>query len=330
MFVVIFLPITKKVKIMDTVLPNKRQAALLDDVNYSVPGLFQFSSLICDYIDLVKAKFDYKIPIKYVYGAPQVRWNGGRLIVKKNRNSLSMYNIENEMTNLIGKGIIPLLTFSNCLITENELKDLYCNEILDIANEVGSELIVNNDLLYSYIKTKYPNIKIHCSVIKTAFKENRNSEFYDELSKKYDIFVIHPDDNFNIDLLKKIPKENAEIMLNERCIYKCCNRARHYLAISEEQKSQSNGYFVNTHFLDGCAAIPEFKQSLWKSRNISLTTEEVIQINKLGFKNFKIQGRTDSLYLLFFDILRYTLENQMAFPTCYSIMTHYIERYREK
>lgn len=316
---------------MNTNLPNKQQAALLgNNVNYTVPGLFQFSSLICDYLDLVKAKFDYKIPIKYVYGAPQIRWNGGRLILKTYRNNIYMQDIENEMTNLSDRGLKPLLTFSNCLISEDDLKDPECNEILDIANEVGAELIINSDLLYYYIKEKYPKLKIHCSVIKTAFKEDRNAEFYRELSKKYNIYVVHPDDNFNIDLLKKIPNENAEIMLNERCIYKCCNRSNHYLAISEEQKSQSNGHFKNSHFLDNCASIPEFKQSHWTNRNISLTTEEVIQITNLGFRNFKIQGRTDSLYLVFFDICRYTLENQIAFPTCFSIMTHYIERYIEE
>lgn len=313
---------------MNLELPNKQQAALLEtNTNYTVPGLFQFSTLILDYIDLIKSKFDYKIPIKYVYGAPLVRWNGGRLILNTYKSDLSKFGIEDELFKISDRGLTPLLTFSNCLITKDEITDSECNEILSIANRVGAEIIICNDLLYQYIKEKYPNLKIHCSVIKTAFQKNRSVEFYYDLSQKYDSYVVHPDDNFNIELLKKIPKSNAEILLNERCIYGCCNRFKHYLAISEEQKTQSKSLFNNSHFLDNCTSIPEIKQIHWKRRNISLTTDEVIQLNKFGFSRFKIQGRTDNLYLLFFDILRYTLENQIAFPTCYSIMTHYIERY---
>ena len=48
---------------------------------YSVPGLFLYSDLIYQCLDQVKEKFGYAIPVRYLYGAPKVRWNCGRLII---------------------------------------------------------------------------------------------------------------------------------------------------------------------------------------------------------------------------------------------------------
>ena len=37
----------------------------------------------------------------------------------------------------------------------------------------------------------------------------------------------------------------------------------------------------------------------------------------MGFGLFKLQGRLDIPYAFFFDFLRYTLENEVAFPAMY-------------
>lgn len=309
------------------VLPQKEDAALFKGVNYNVPGLFLYSELLLCLLDLIQDKFGYEVPIKFMYGAPQTRWNGGRLILNKYKSDFSLGGIEKELLSIKKREITPLLTFSNVLIAEEDLQDEYCNMLLKIMSEIGAGAIVSSDLLAEYIKTIYPEIQLHKSVITTAFEKNRDEKFYKEISNSNSYYVVHPDDNFNIDLLRKIPKTNAEIIINERCFYKCNQRSNHYISISSDQRKQTNNEKKYSDFLNGCNAMPEIKQGVSKQNNISLSNDEIKSIIEMGFTSLKIQGRTDVLYSFFFDFLRYTLEPNVAFPNMYNIFVQYIENY---
>ena len=65
----------------EPILPQGDAAALMPGASYSVPGLFLYADLVYEALDQVKAKFDYDIPVKYIYGSPQVRWNCGRPVL---------------------------------------------------------------------------------------------------------------------------------------------------------------------------------------------------------------------------------------------------------
>ena len=313
-------------------LPNGMDASLLKfPVEYNVAGLFVFSKLLFLAIEMVKEKYDYDLPIKYIYGSPNVVWNGGRFVAKDFvGKDFSLREIEEEMIEVKERGITPLLTFSNTLIEKQDLLDRKANDVLKIAKEINGEIIVTNELLEKYIRDKYPELKIHASVIKTVFAQKRDEEYYNELSKNYSKYVVHPDDNFNLELLKKIPKENAEILINERCMYQCKLREQHYRSISKEQILFNNGKYESTKFMKMCKFVPENKQFDIKERNISLTVDELEKVMNLGFKNIKIQGRTDNLYSFFFDLFRYSLENGIVFPTTFPIFNYYIEKFLKK
>lgn len=298
-------------------------------VEYNVAGLYLCTDLIFQMIEMVQDKFDYTLPIKYIYGSPQVRWNGGRTLLKKDIN-FSEQVVENEVKKVVSKGIVPLFTFSNSEISEMDLEDKQCNLVLNIINEYDAEVIVTSELLEKYIREKYPDIKIHASVIKTAFESIRNVEYYNSLAQKYENYVIHPDDNFNYKLLALIKKKNAEIILNERCNYRCRLRSKHYESISREQVMVAKNKYQNERFIDKCSAIPEHKQISTKVRNVSLTVSEMKAISQLGFRLFKIQGRTDNLYVYFFDLMRYMLEGEIVFPTAYTIFSEYIDKFIRK
>lgn len=309
-------------------LPKGKSVALCpEEVEYNISGLFLCIELLFKLLTMIEDKFEYRLPIKYIYGAPKVRWNGGRLILKSSYDDFAIKDIENEVKQVISHEITPLFTFSNTLLEMEDLKDKRCNQILELINEYGAQVIVASELLKCYIQEKYPDIKIHASVIKTAFEEKRDVDYYEKLSQEYSNFVIHPDDNFDYGLLRNIRKENAEIILNERCNYLCQIRSAHYQSISREQVMQVNGNYKNEKFTDACSAVPEVKQLSSKQRNISLTIDEMKKIASLGFRMFKIQGRTDSLYVYFFDLLRYTLESSIVFPTAYTIFSYCIEEY---
>ena len=109
--------------------------------------------------------------------------------------------------------------------------------------------------------------------------------------------VIHPDDNFNIKLLENIEnKERYEIVVNEGCIYRCPYRKDHYKAVSGQYHD-----FLNVDLearemeavrKAGCGH--DLKKLLLspETRTVMMTTNECRHLYDLGFRNFKIQGRS--------------------------------------
>ncbi|MGP1490160.1 MAG: hypothetical protein ACTTI6_03720 [Treponema sp.] len=311
---------------LDCFLPQKQEVLLFKDVEYSVPGLFLFSNLIFRLNEIVSSKFSQTLPVKYLYGSPVCIWNGGRLLLNKTKQKFDEQSLLSELKSCISHKIVPLITFSNMLITENDLSDRIGNFILKAVSDFGGEVIVANEILKKYINNTYPNIKLHASVLLTVYNE-RSARFYINLSKQYQHFVVHPDDNFNLDLLDIIPKSNAEILVNERCGLCCTIRQKHYESIAKDQIDFVNGCYEDQSFLSGCKFIPENKQAETKLRNISLSIDEVAILVNKGFKLIKLQGRADNFYSFFFDLLRYTLEPKIAFPTIFPIFTYFIEDY---
>lgn len=299
----------------------------IEGTEFNVAGLGICSKLIISLIDIVQKKFNYILPIRYVYGSPSVLWNGGRLSLRKISVKNKVNQIKEEITLLKENDIVPLFTFSNVNLDKIDLEDDMCNLLLEIIEDYKCEVIVSSSLLENYIRIKKAQIPIHASVIKTAFEKNRTINYYEKLSSGYKCYVIHPDDNFDIEKLKLIPKTNAEIILNERCNYGCVIRDKHYLAISEEQRLKASNKYRDSCFLDSCKYIPEYKQSHYRERNISLTLNEAKIINELGYRLLKIQGRTDNFYTYFFDLLRYTLEPNLAFPNIYPIFSYEIYKF---
>jgi hypothetical protein len=309
----------------DFTLPQGQAAALVPGVQFSVPGLFQFTPLLYACLDQVKAKFDYAIPVRYCYGAPQVLWNCGRLMIKDPH--YSRQETEKELAGAVRRGITPLLTFSSVQVTEEELGDPRGNELLAMLNACRGGAIVSDERLRDYIAAHYPQVELHASVILTAFTERRDAAYYEGLAEHYARYVVHPDDNFDRDLLAKLPKDRGEIILNERCVYQCAQRREHYESITRDQRELLAGGCRLSGFLDRCPFVPDHKQGTTHQGNISLTTRQAADIAGLGFSLFKLQGRLDNPYVFFFDFLRYALENDRAFPTVYPIFAYTIRSY---
>ncbi len=310
-------------------LPQGDAAALLPGATYSVPGLFLYPDLVYQCLDQIKAKFDYEIPVKYIYGSPRVRWNCGRPVMVD--HGYTRADMEAQLQGALDRGIVPLLTFSIPVMEEKDLEDPLGNDLLAMADKLGAGVIVSHPLLEAHIRTHYPNVELHASVIMTAFQKDRDPAFYEALARDHSRYVVHPDDNFDLALLNKLPKDRAEILLNERCVYQCPQRGEHYLTNTQDQAAILDGTGAFTNFLDRCPWVPDFKQRTTKGRNISLTAKEAAELVELGFDLFKLQGRLDIPYVFFFDFLRYTLENEVAFPAFYPAFCFSIRAYeREK
>ena len=87
----------------EMMIPQRQNAAGHKSITLNVPGIFLFSDLMYKLLDIVFDKTGYKIPIKYMYGAPQLRWNNGRLILNKYNNDFSMSGIEKELYTSVEK-----------------------------------------------------------------------------------------------------------------------------------------------------------------------------------------------------------------------------------
>ena len=313
-------------------LPRGEQAALLPGASYSLPGLFLYADLVCQCRDQIQEKFDYAVPVRYLYGSPQVRWNCGRPLLVDHGPTLEA--VEQELRYVLSQGITPLLTFSMPCMEERDLEDARGNQILALLDRLGGGVILSSPLLHRHIRENYPNVECHASVIITAFEKTRDPAYYEALARDYSRYVVHPDDNFQPALLERLPKARAEILLNERCIYQCPQRDQHYLSNTRDQAAAIDGGEFSG-FLNGCPNVPDFKQRGTKERTISLTAEEAKSLHAKGFDLFKLQGRLDIPYVFFFDLLRYTLENTLAFPTmypifCHAIRTHLKEKERRR
>ena len=298
-------------------LPQGEDALLFDDLHCKVGGLFLYTDFLLELIDVVRDKFSQRLPIDAIYGSPPFKWNAGRLMLDK---CPIRKNIEEEFEKLISYGIEPALTLSNPLLQKKDLDDPLGNDLLILLAQYGGTAIVASELLYSYIRREFPTIKLESSIIQTVWgNPRRNATFYENLSRRYDFFVVNVDDNFSFDLLDTLDKKKAEILVNERCYYQCFFRERHYLVTAQEQISQAEGSFNDQRFLQNCDAIPEFKQAYSQKRNISLSMNEYKTLYNMGFHRFKIQGRTSNLYANIFDVLRFTLEPNVAFTQMYPI-----------
>lgn len=288
---------------------------------FNVAGLFVFSDLL---ITLKKILMErYRIDnIKEIYGSPNLLWNGGRVLHK-----VENIAFEEELKKVSAANLQACIIFSNPRITEAMLKDEACNELLELAFKYNAKFIVSSDLLLAYIKEKYPEANIKISLIKISLENTENSlAYYKNLEEKFENYVLHPDDNLNFDLLKKLDKNKIEILLNERCAVNCPNRTKHYLDIAKEQASFLSQEHKKSTFLNCCDFIPEIKQLSHNKKNISLSLKDVNKIYDLGYRNFKLQGRTDNIYAFCFDLLKYILVSE-EFYNFYPIFCFYIEKY---
>lgn len=305
-----------------TNLPYGEAALRKPDVKWNVSGLFSHDDFILKFIELVTEKLDCPVnPIASIHGCPPVLWNGGRF---------TRFMGQEEINNILKqyeKLHLPMyLTFSNYMLEPEHLKDHASNWVLDrIADTENAGIIIANDTLKDYIKSKYPNLKMITSLVKTAVRNAPTSqEYYEDLAKDSDMVVIHPDDTFNYPLLETLHHKNKfELMVNENCIYGCKVRYLHYSFYHTSHKVDVNIADKNHNFeATACLALHHRKQNLVgvgqpnfsRTRNCNVTEDEFDYLYDIGYRHFKIQGRSDPAHAFMYDLCRFTLEKDFVAP----------------
>lgn len=272
--------------------------------------------LFCNdlYIPLLdKLLENEKNPIKYVYGSPYCEWGIGARSAIFKLNDLSI--IEKYFEKIKNKyNLIPTLTFTS-LNSDKTLNDKYSNDLLDIAYSLDCRFIVATKELFNHIKSRYPEAKIHSSVIIPSTKiaeekDFKETKFYNEMLDKCEVVVIRPE--YTMDNINKLDKllsdiSRVEVLINQNCHYNCPHHRAHYNFLEELDKGAKRET-VKYHTKDNdeeFSLCPKYKDGY---RSVYLTDEQVAKVIECGVKKLKIQGRSllfddlfDHLYINFFN-----------------------------
>lgn len=256
--------------------------------HFHLPGLFEFYDLYKAFLPLYRNHREWFYDwcdIASIYGSPSdCLWGGGRVGFGE-ADAEDVFELMKEF------GISSRLTFSNSLLKEEHLSDKKCNELCRLFEKepVKNGVIVYSDLLLDYLKRKFPGFYFVSSTTKvlTDF-----SDFKMELAKNEFSFVV-PDFRLNkkiekLEALDEGLKNKVEFLCNECCSPFCQERK-----ICYENVSRKNlGLECSDHH---CAAPDGDKGYRFSSAMKSPLFIGIDDIQnkylKLGFSNFKIEGR---------------------------------------
>lgn len=266
-------------------------------IKFYLPGLFEFFDLYVIFMDIFQhEKFKFRdCEIGAIYGAPQnTIWNGGRI------RCATYTDINNVKNWSIDENINCALTFTNCLIEENHLDNIYCNELARLFETENNSIIIHSPILENYLREEYPKYNFISSTTKciTDFEDLK-----EELKKDYKRVVLDYNFNRKFNLLKQIEqKEKCEILINAVCEAECPRRKEHYNYISKEALHIPNeNDFICKHM-----SKPFF--AALKEHN-SISVDEIYNLYApLGFEHFKIEGRTTHYQDLIEILVYYTVK----------------------
>ena len=256
---------------------------------YHLPGLFEFYELYRVFLPLFREHREYFYEwcdIGSVYGAPSdCIWGGGR-------TSFGNHDPREVLALTQEYGISARLTFSNSLLRKEHLLDKKCNDLCRMFASnlrVPNGVIIYSDLLLDHIKTNYPGLYFVSSTTKVLTEFEK---FLDEVKRDEFLYIV-PDFRLNKafdkwNTLTCSQKDRVEFLCNECCYFGCMDRKRCYETVSRKNLGENcpdfrcaspdaeDGYrFSKAMINPGFIGIDDIKSSYLK----------------MGFSNFKIEGR---------------------------------------
>lgn len=256
--------------------------------HFHLPGLFEFYDLYRAFLPLYRNHREWFYDwcdIASIYGSPSdCLWGGGRVGFGE-ADAEEVFELMKEF------GISSRLTFSNSLLKEEHLSDKKCNELCRLFENapVKNGVIVYSDLLLDYLKRKFPGFYFVSSTTKvlTDF-----SDFKMELARNDFSFVV-PDFRLNkkiekLEALDEGLKNKVEFLCNECCSPFCQERK-----ICYENVSRKNlGLECSDHHCAAPDGDTGYRFSSAMKSPLFIGIDDIQnKYLKMGFSNFKIEGR---------------------------------------
>lgn len=294
---------------------NQNTVLRFEDANWNISGLFSHDKALLLFYDLMT---ECGLTVRMsVHGNIPCCWNSGRII-----RSVSESYQKSCLEAYAKRNIPVILTFSNYLITEEQLDDTISNRILKLAAAYPNcGAIVGSSLIEDYIRTQYPELMLSTSILRAVHEHGRgNPDYYTQLANTYDRVVLHPDDGLDPRIIEQIhPKEKIEVLVNENCIRNCQMREEHCDLVSlfyQNRRSQVCLEKLESFKAQKCQSVQNVK-ALRRFLNGEIQTcnfndSELSDVYKLGVRHFKIQGRSLSASSLLYDMTRYILQTNYA------------------
>ena len=261
-------------------------------IKFHIPDFYTctFGKMNLKLIDLIEDFpncFHDGITIGSIFGTfPNAIWNGGRVISGNFVDKNTMIKIIKKFNQ---KNIPLRFTFTNSQIGVDHLTNEYCNQILTLSDNGLNEIIINNSILEEYLRNQYPNFKFILSTTSGI----RGIDEINDACERYDYVVLDYNDNKDLNVLNNIKnKDKIEILLNESCMPNCPIRKQHYNSISNSQLNNKSTDIFRCPY--SMAAI--YNKELQEYSPTIITESELYKIYvNMGFNNFKLQGRGDTI-----------------------------------
>ena len=303
----------------------KRNTHLLNpewsEIKWNLAGLFAHKKFLHILISMMKTH-GMLHALDVVHGCPDLAWNGRRI----NNPCFKFEGTAAYFKALNDFGIGVFLTFSNAVLEAKHLSDIDSNRLLECLDETCglNGVIVVNDLMSDYIDKKKPGLKQVCSKVKSVIENPEGDlEWYQRMQARFDRVVVHTDHMFNLDLLDRLDRSKAEILVNEDCVYKCPNRKRHHilnstfnLEIAEKgaaaKKTLEKIVKIKQNACAGGTMLLSEQRNPGHVRSCYLRHDEIKTIYDMGFRNFKIGGADKSVFAMAWDVIHnlFTPESQ--------------------
>ena len=254
-------------------------------VKWVLPLLFQYEPIFKTFVETFKYH-NLTFPSCELYGSPKCKWTGGRLAyIDTELTELELHKIFSYIQTLGGT---PALTFSAINLSENDLKDSYCNMIANVAIFYDATFIVSSDILAQHLKELGAKI-VKSSVIKSNFDLFQNNDpekelkYYNQLLNLYDMIVVRPEfSKFHlIHGYNDIDITKLEIIVNQTCIPNCNYTKEHYLQI----QSQNRQPFYQ------CKLQETYDDFTHHPKSLIHEPDDLKKLINLGVNQFKLIGR---------------------------------------
>ena len=260
-----------------------------DTAYFHLPGLFEFYELYRAFLPLFFEHREYFYDwceIGSIYGAPaDCIWGGGRV-------GFGDHAPEDVLALMREYGISARLTFSNSLLEKKHLSDRKCNALCTMFEE-GREgrngVIIYSDLLLDYLKVNYPGFYFVSSTTKVL------TDFRDCLKEiqREDFCYVVPDFRLNRmfdrwDTLSVYQRSKVEFLCNECCWFGCKDRKLCYETVSRKNLGER----CPEHLCTAPDSDRGYRFSKAMKNPGFIGREDIKNIYlKMGFSNFKIEGR---------------------------------------
>lgn len=275
----------------------------MEKARFHLPGLrfnFPLNMFWVSLLEQYPERFRDGVEIGSFFGTfPISLWNGGRMV---QHDQVDAAYVKNVVKTINSKGIPVRYTFTNPVLTEEDIHDPFCNFCMEVGDNGMNEVMIMSPVLEQYIREKYPSYKHNSSTC----KEIKNVDALNaEIAKDYKYVVLDYNLNNVWEFLKGVEHpEKLEVLVNTLCTPNCKRRGEHYRNIGKNTK-----IVLKNRNLPPDKQIPLSPWYCEYGENNCLHTikdyptfipaddiwEKYIP---MGITNFKIEGRTANLFSL--------------------------------